>query len=115
MPEKISIDEFKKVDIRVGEIRSAEKVPDADKLLRLAVDFGDEQRQVVSGIAGYFPDPAALEGKRCLFVTNLQYRTIRGFESQAMIMAAGGDPLPEGGSSPLYLFETTAPLGSRVR
>jgi methionyl-tRNA synthetase len=113
---KISIDEFKKVEIRVGEIRSAEKVLDADKLLRLMVSFGDEERQVVSGIAAYFPNPTDLIGKCCLFVTNLEYRTIRGFESQAMIMATGGEPLADGsGNAPLYLFETTTSLGSRVR
>ncbi len=123
--DKVSIDEFKKVDIRVGEIRSAEKVEGADKLLRLVVNFGpapegdsvgkDDERQVVSGIAPYFSDPDALVGKRCLFVANLEYRTIRGLESQAMIMAAGGDPLPDGTVGPLYLFETTAQPGSHVR
>jgi methionine--tRNA ligase beta chain len=116
MMEKISIDEFKKVEIRVGEIRSAEKVLDADKLLRLVVNFGTEERQVISGIAAYFPDLTTLVGKHCLFVTNLEYRTIRGLESQAMIMAAGGELIPDGsGTEPLYLFETHAELGSRVR
>ena len=108
-PEKISIDDFKKVEIRVGEIRSAEKIEGADKLLRLVVNFGDEERQVVSGIAEFFPDPQALVGKHCPFVTNLAYRTIRGFESQAMILATGGD------TAPFSLFDTTAPAGSRAR
>jgi methionyl-tRNA synthetase len=86
----ISIDDFKKVEVRIGHIVAAEKVPDADKLLRLTVDFGeDKPRQIVSGIALYFPDPAVLVGKHCPFVTNLEYRTIRGLESQGMIMAAG--------------------------
>jgi methionyl-tRNA synthetase len=63
-------------------------VENTDKLLRLSVDFGEETpRQVVSGIAGYFPDEQVLVGKKCPFVTNLAPRTIRGLESQAMIVA----------------------------
>lgn len=110
MEGKISIDEFKKVEIRVGEIRSAEKVPDTDKLLRLVVNFGTEERQVVSGIAEFFPDLAQLVGKRCPFITNLEYRTIRGLESQAMILATGGTP-----EEPFNLFETNASPGATAR
>lgn len=117
MPERISIDDFKKVEIRVGEVLAAEKVEGADKLLKLRVHFGDEERQVISGIAEFFPNPGELVGKRCAFVTNLEPRTIRGFESQAMILATGGgDPSTElGVNEPLYLFESTAPPGSRAR
>jgi len=90
----ISIDEFKKVEITIGTILTAEKVPDADRLLRLTVDFGEEKpRQIISGIAEYFPDPAALVGRQSPFVTNLEPRTIRGLESQGMILAVG---VPEG-------------------
>ncbi len=117
MEGKISIDEFKKVEIKVGEILSAEKVPDTDKLLRLVVDFGlapggdkREERQVISGIAEFFPDLAQLVGKRCPFVTNLEYRTIRGLESQAMILATGGTP-----EEPFSLFETHASPGATAR
>jgi len=106
----ISIDDFKKVEIRVGEIVLAEPVVGSEKLLRLEVNFGTEKRQVVSGIAKHFPDTAALVGKRCAFVTNLAPRALMGLESQAMILATGGD---EG--EPLYLFESTAPLGSAAR
>ncbi len=118
----ISIDEFKKVEIRVGEIKSAEPVEGSEKLLRLRVDFGSlesggvGERQVVSGIAKYFPDLSLLVGKRCAFVTNLEPRKLLGLESQAMILATGGDgdpARPDGG--PLYLFESTAPLGSLAR
>jgi methionyl-tRNA synthetase len=84
----ISIEHFKQAEIKIGEILSAEKVPDTDKLLKLSVSFGTETRQVVSGIAGFFPDPSVLVGKKCPFVTNLEPRMIRGLESQAMIMAA---------------------------
>lgn len=88
---KISIDEFKKVEIKIGEILSAEKVPDADKLLRLLVDFNEENpRQIVSGISAYFPDPQVLVGKKCAFATNLEPRTIRGLESNGMILAVSG-------------------------
>ena len=88
----INIDEFKKVEMKVGKILSAEKVPDTDKLLKLSVDFGEEKpRQIVSGIALYFPDPATLVGVKCTFVTNLEPRTIRGLESNGMIMAVSTD------------------------
>jgi len=84
---KINIEDFKKVEIRAGEILEAEKVPDADKLLKLKVDFGDHQRQIISGIAEFFA-PEELVGKKCPFATNLEPRTIRGLESNGMIMAA---------------------------
>ena len=88
----INIDEFKKVEMRIGHILAVEKVPDADKLLRLTVDLGEEKpRQIISGIALYFPDPQVLVGKRVPFVANLEYRTIRGYESQGMIMATSND------------------------
>lgn len=108
--ETISIDDFKKVDIRVGEIMLAEPVAGSEKLLRLEVNFGTEKRQVVSGIAKHFSDMATLVGKRCAFVTNLAPRTMMGLESQAMILATGGDD-----GEPLYLFESSAPVGSVAR
>lgn len=87
---KISYDDFTKVEIRVGKIISAEKVPNADKLLKLAVDFGEEKtRQVISGIAETFKEPSSLLGITALFVTNLEPRMIKGYESQAMILATG--------------------------
>ncbi len=90
----ISIDDFKKAEIRIGTIQSAEKIPEADRLIRLSVDFGEETpRQIVSGIAEHFPDPSVLLGKQCPFVTNLEPRTIRGYESNGMILAVG---MPEG-------------------
>jgi methionyl-tRNA synthetase len=84
----ISLDDFKKVEITIGKILSVEKVPETDKLLKLSVSFGEEQpRQIVSGIALYFPDIQILVGRKCAFVTNLEYRTIKGLESQGMILA----------------------------
>ena len=109
MAEPISVDDFKKVEIRVGEIVSAEKIEGSEKLLKLKVNFGTEERQVLSGIAAYFPDPQALVGKRAPFVTNLAPRMMMGLESQAMILATGG------GEERLSLFETNAAPGSMVK
>lgn len=86
----ISIDDFAKVEITAGEIMSAVKVENADRLLKLEVNFGDETRQVVSGIAEHYPNPEELVGTKCPFVTNLQPRTIKGLESNGMIIAVGG-------------------------
>lgn len=86
--DKISIDEFKKGEIRIGEIRSAEKMEGTDKLLRLEVNFGGETRQIISGIATYYPDPQVLVGVMCAFATNLEPRSIRGLVSDGMILAA---------------------------
>lgn len=101
----ISYEEFKKVEIRAGKILSAEKIPETDKLLKLSVDFAEKKenvlpdgtkevvsapRQIVSGISMHFPDPAVLVGKTCMFVTNLEPRTIKGFESNGMLFAVSG-------------------------
>lgn len=87
--EKINYDDFVKVEISLGTILSVEVVPDADKLLKLEVDLGEETpRQILSGIREYFEDPQTLVGKQCPFVTNLAPRTIRGLESNGMILAA---------------------------
>ncbi|MBP6924674.1 MAG: hypothetical protein KBC62_04510 [Candidatus Pacebacteria bacterium] len=92
--EKISYDDFAKLEIKIGTIRSVEVVPDADKLLRLEVDFGEEAlRQIVSGIRTYFEDIQILVGKQCPFITNLEPRTIRGLVSNGMILAASTDEL----------------------
>jgi methionine--tRNA ligase beta chain len=108
----IPIEDFKKVEMKIGVILSAEKVADADKLLKLSVDFGEENpRQIISGISAYFPDPQVLVGKKCPFVANLEYRTIRGLESQGMIMAVG---TPEGFFSLLEASPDTPP-GSAIK
>ena len=85
----ITIDDVAKLTIRIGTITLAEPVPDADKLLRLEVDFGDEQRQILSGIREFVADPADLVGTQAPFITNLATRTMRGLESQGMIVAVG--------------------------
>lgn len=87
--EMITYEDFAKLEIRIGEIHSVEVVEDADKLLKLMVDVGEEHdRQIVSGIREYFEDPQSLVGKKCPFLVNLKPRTIRGYESEGMILAA---------------------------
>ena len=110
MAEPISIDDFKKVEIRVGEIRNAGRLEGSDKLLRLIVNFGDHERQVLSGIAQYIKNPEELIGKRVPFVTNLPPRVMMGIESQAMLLAGGGE-----GEVPFALFETKGLPGTLVR
>ncbi|HUD09283.1 MAG TPA: methionine--tRNA ligase subunit beta [Patescibacteria group bacterium] len=90
MNDKITFEDFKKVEIRIGKILTAEKVENADKLLKLQVDFGEFQRQIVSGIAESFT-PEELVGKSLPFVVNLEYRKFKGEESQGMLMATGVD------------------------
>ncbi len=106
----ISIDHFHSVEMRMGRILTAERVPDTDKLLKLSVDFGEERpRQVISGIALYVPDLEKLIGRTCPFVTNLEPRTIRGLASEAMIVAvhdAGGA---------FSLLEASCPIASGTR
>lgn len=88
---RISIDDLSKIEVRVGVVQSAERVPETDKLLRLVVDFGEEggARQIISGIAAYVPETGSLVGRQLLFVTNLEPRTIRGLESNGMLFAVG--------------------------
>ncbi len=86
----ISIDEFQNLDLRVATILEAEKIPQADKILKLRVNVGDEERQVVAGIAEHYA-PEELIGKQVIVVVNLQPAKIRGIESQGMILAAAGE------------------------
>ena len=108
----ISYDDFAKVEIRAGKILSAEKIPDTDKLLKLMVDFAEPApRQIISGISMYFPDPIVLVGKTCMFVANLEPRTIRGFESNGMLFAVS---TPEGAFS-LLEPNSTVPAGTKAK
>lgn len=90
----ITFDDFRKLDIRIGKILSAEKVEGTDKLLKLEIDFGVEKRQLVAGIAETY-QPDQLLGKEVPVLMNLEPRKIRGTESQGMILAAdaGGKPV----------------------
>lgn len=89
---QISIDDFGKIEVSIGTVQSAERVPETNKLLRLVVDFGEESgpRQIVSGIAAY-AEPETLVGRQLAFVTNLEPRIIRGLESNGMLFAVGSD------------------------
>ena len=89
----ISIDDLMKVEVKVGTVRTAELVPETDKLLRLTVDFGEEAgpRQIVSGIRAYVNEPEDLIGRQLAFVTNLAPRKIKGLESNGMLFAVGQD------------------------
>ncbi len=95
----ISIDDFAKIDLRVGEVKSAEPVKGADKLLHLKVDIGEaEPRTIVAGIALAYK-PEQLVGRKVVIVANLQPRKLRGLTSQGMIVAAsleGGSPVLAG-------------------
>lgn len=88
---RITIDEFSKIEVSVGTVLGAERVPETDKLMRLMVDFGEKSgpRQIISGIAAYVPEPGSLLGRQLAFVTNLEPRTIRGLESNGMLFAVG--------------------------
>lgn len=91
--ETINIEEFKRVEIRIGKVLTCEKVENADKLLKLQVDFGEFQRQILSGIAEFY-QPEELEGKKLPFIVNLEPRMLRGLESQGMLMAVEGEEKP---------------------
>jgi len=107
----ITYDDFAKLEIKIGTILAAEIVTNADKLLRLTVDVGeDSPRQIVSGIRDFFSSPEILVGKQCPFLTNLETRTIRGIESQGMILAASANDV-------FSLLDPVQPLpaGTRVR
>ena len=89
MKDIIQYDDFAKLDIALGTILTVEISDGADKLLKLMVDVGEEApRQILSGIREFFSDPQSLVGRQCPFVVNLAPRTIRGFESQGMILAS---------------------------
>jgi methionyl-tRNA synthetase len=107
---KISIEDFAKVELRVGQVKVAEKVKGADKLLRLEVDLGTEVRQVVAGIAeAYLPE--TLVGRKVVIVVNLAPRKLRGLESNGMIVAAS----PAGGKPVLASFLEDVPIGTRLK
>jgi len=108
--EKISIDDFAKIELRVGLVRVAERVPKADKLLRLEVDIGTETRQVLAGIAEAYA-PETLIGRKVVIVANLAPRKLRGMESNGMIVAAS----LEDGKPVLAGFLEDVPVGARLK
>ncbi len=85
--QTIKFDDFAKIDLRVAKIVKAEKIEGADKLLKLVVSLGDEERQIVAGIAQHY-SPDELVGKKIILVANLEPKKLRGVESQGMLLAA---------------------------
>jgi len=109
-PEKIGIEDFVKVELRVAQIKVAERVKGADKLLRLEVDLGDHSRQIVAGIAEAYA-PESLIGRKIVIVANLQPRKLRGLMSEGMLLAAS----LEGGKPVLAGFLEDVPVGARLK
>jgi len=107
---KITIDDFAKVELRVAQIKVAERVKGADKLLRLEVDLGTETRQILAGIAEAYA-PETLVGRKIVIVANLAPRKMRGLESNGMLLAAS----LEGGKPVLASFLEDVPLGARLK
>lgn len=106
----ITIDDFKKLEIKIGRVVSAEAVPESEKLIKLIFDIGGEERQIIAGILKSYPDPNALVGKQMPVLLNLEPRKLMGLESQGMVLAANAE------GSPVVLFpERSVPPGSEVR
>lgn len=108
---KIGIEDFAKVELRVGLVKSAERIQGADKLLKLLVDIGDEVRQVLAGIAlSYAPED--LVGRKVVIVANLAPRKMRGLESNGMLLAAS---VGQDGKPVLCTFAEDVPAGAKVK
>ncbi|MFZ0481386.1 MAG: methionine--tRNA ligase [Terriglobales bacterium] len=107
---KIAIDDFAKIELRVAQVKVAERVKGADKLLRLEVDLGTEVRQILAGIAEAYA-PEALVGRKIVIVANLAPRKMRGLESNGMLLAAS----IEGGQPVLASFLEDVPVGARLK
>jgi methionyl-tRNA synthetase len=110
-PEKIAIEDFAKVEMRVGQIKTAERIVGADKLLKLTVDIGSEVRQICAGIAQYY-EPESLVGRKVVVVVNLAPRKLRGVESNGMIVAASAGPE---GKPVLAAFTEEVEVGARLK
>jgi methionyl-tRNA synthetase len=110
VPGQITIDDFIKVELRVAQVKVAERVPKADKLLRLEVDLGTETRQILAGIAESY-EPESLIGRKVIVVANLAPRKLRGLESNGMLLAGS----IEGGKAALASFLEDVPLGAKVK
>jgi methionyl-tRNA synthetase len=109
-PGQITIDDFTKIELRVAQVKVAERVPKADKLLRLEVDLGTETRQILAGIAESY-EPESLIGRKVIVVANLAPRKLRGLESNGMLLAGS----IEGGKAALASFLEDVPLGAKVK
>ena len=108
--EKITIDDFMKVELRTAKVLTAENVPNSRKLVKLSIDLGTEQRTLVAGIAEAY-EPEQLVGRTIVMVFNLKPATLMGIESNGMVLAAS----PDGGKPTLVGFDADVPPGTRVR
>ena len=108
--DKITIEDFMKVDLRVAKVLTAEKVPNSRKLVKLSIDVGTEQRTLVAGIAEAY-EPEQLVGRTIVMVFNLKPAKLMGIESNGMVLAAS----PDGGKPTLVGFDQDVPPGARVR
>ena len=108
--DRISIDDFMKVELRVAKVLTAEKVPKSKKLVKLTIDVGTEQRTLVAGIAEAY-EPDALVGRTIVIVFNLKPAKLMGIESNGMVLAAS----PDGGKPTLVGFDQEIVPGTRVR
>ncbi|HEY4738957.1 MAG TPA: methionine--tRNA ligase subunit beta, partial [Candidatus Acidoferrales bacterium] len=108
---KIAIEDFAKVQMRVGIVQTAERIQGADKILKLTVDIGDEVRQIVAGLAVSY-QPEELIGKKVVVVVNLAPRKLRGVESNGMIVAASVGPE---GKPVLCTFAEDVPAGAKLK
>ena len=107
---RISIDDFMKIDLRVAKVLTAERVPNSKKLMKLSIDVGTEQRTLVAGIAEAY-EADALVGRHVAIVFNLKPAKLMGIESNGMVLAAS----PDGGKPILVAFDTPPAPGTRVR
>ncbi len=106
---RIAIEDFAKIDMRVGQVLEAERIPGSKKLLKLIVDIGSEKRQLVGGLAERY-DPASLIGMKLIIVTNLEPRKLMGVESNGMVLAATVNEQPV-----LATFVEEVPNGARLK
>jgi len=107
---EISFEEFQKLDVRIGKILEANQIPGSRNLIKMTVDFGTEKRQAVAGLLQWYK-PKDLEGKKCVFILNLQRRKLMGVESQCMVFAAEDDE----GNVVILQPEKDIAEGSRIR
>ena len=104
----ITIDDFKNMELCVAKVLSAEPHPNADRLLLLKVDIGEEERQIVAGVRAWY-EPEALVGKKIIIIKNLEPATIRGQESQGMLLAASSD-----GDLSVLTLDRDLPAGAKI-
>jgi len=105
----MNIDEFKQMDLRVAKILSAERVPESDKLIKLQIDLGGEQRQIIAGIGNAY-ETEELTGKEIVVMVNMEPRTLMGHESRGMLLAAHG----ENGAPVILTVEKEVPPGAKI-